>query len=89
MNIVDPRIPTVLLPAESHAQIVNSVDRAYRDLPSVITPLSVITRWEPTPEERAAILRGEDIYVTILAPNHSIHPFYLSVGPVDWTEEHL
>jgi hypothetical protein len=85
MDIVDPRIDPALVVNGSKAAIMNGSQNQYRDLPSVRTPMGqVITRWSPTMEERAAIMRGEDIYVTLLSRGN-INPFYVTVGPVDWT----
>jgi hypothetical protein len=57
----------------------------YQDLPAIRTPDGqVITRWSLSEEERAAIVRGEDIYVTLLSGG-AINPFFVTVGPVDWT----
>jgi hypothetical protein len=84
MEIVDPRIDPSLVVKGSKAAIVNGPQNEYRDLPSVRTPLGqVITRWSPSDEERAAILRGEDIYVTLLSRGN-INTFYVTVGTVDW-----
>jgi dihydrofolate reductase len=57
----------------------------YRDLPSVRTPDGqVITRWTLSDEERAAIVRGEDIFVTLLS-HGMINPLFVTVGPVNWS----
>lgn len=95
MDIVDPRVDPVLVPAGSRAVVIAEHQEEYRDLPSIRTPPvfvddhlvqppQVITRWSLSPEERAAILRGEDIYVTLLSGGE-INPFFVTVGPVDWT----
>lgn len=84
MKIVDPRVDPALVPAGSRAIIVAKDQNEYLDLPSIRTPnCQVITRWEPTPEERAAIMRGEDIYLTILT-HGAVQPVKMSVGPMDW-----
>jgi hypothetical protein len=84
MNIVDPRVDYRLVPNGSKAVVIAERQEEYRDLPSIRTPDGqVITRWELTLEERAAIVRGEDIYVTLLTVG-SINPFFVTVGPVDW-----
>lgn len=89
MNIVDPQVPPALVPSGSVPRIVNGEEKQYIDLPSVITPNGyLITRWEPTPDERSAVLRGEDIYVTLLVPAgqpFTINPMFVTIGPVDWT----
>lgn len=84
MNIVDPRVDRRLVPDGSTAVVIAEHQEEYRDLPSIRTPDGqVITRWELTLAERAAIVRGEDIYVTLLAQG-SINPFFVTVGPVNW-----
>ncbi len=84
MNIIDPRVDMRLVPDGSKAVVIAEHQEEYRDLPSIRTPDGqVITRWELTMEERAAIVRGEDIYVTLFA-NGSINPFFVTVGPVNW-----
>jgi len=85
MEIADPRIDPSLVPQGSRAVVIAEHQDEYQDLPSVRTPDGqVITRWTPSDEERAAIVRGEDIYVTLLAAG-AINPFFVTVGPVDWT----
>lgn len=84
MDIVDPRVDLRLVPAGSRAVVIAEHQQEYRDLPSVRTPGGqIITRWSLTPEERAAIVRGEDIYVTILS-HGPINPLFVTVGPVNW-----
>lgn len=86
MEIVDPRVPPSLVPQGSYAVVIAEDQSAYRDLPSIRTrDHQVITRWTLSTDERAAILRGEDIYVTILAAG-AINPLFVTVGPVDWTK---
>lgn len=83
MEIVDPRVDPALVPEGSKA-IVIGVDQDYRDLPSIRTPDGqVITRWSLTDEERLAILKGEDIYITLLSDG-PINPLFATVGPVNW-----
>jgi hypothetical protein len=90
MKIIDPRIHPDLLPEGGMAKIVNSKDSVYLDLPSVIVPnpaipstFMLISRWEPTDEERRKILAGEDVYVTITTTG-PINPFLVSTGPLNW-----
>lgn len=86
MDIVDPQIPLYLLPPGSMAKVVNSAKKDFRDLPSVITPKNeIISRWSPTLEERSAIVRGEDIFVTIISSG-PINPFYVTVGMINWSK---
>lgn len=90
MEIVDPRVDPKLVPLGSVAVVIGERQSEYRDLPSIITPTDqVITRWSPTEPERVALLRGEDIYLTIQTARHNgriqIAPMFVTVGPVDWT----
>lgn len=88
MEIVDPRVHPSLVPDGSRAQVVNGPrGDEYRDLPSIYTPDGyVITRWSLSDDERAAIVRGEDIFVTLISCG-LINPFFVTVGPVDWTAQ--
>jgi hypothetical protein len=84
MDIADPRVDPRLVPYGSFAVVIAEHQDEYRDLPSIRTPLGqVITRWALDEEDRAAIARGEDVYVTILSPG-PIRPLFLTVGPSDW-----
>lgn len=84
MEIVDPRVDPRLVPDGSRAVVIAEHQDEYRDLPSIRTPDGqVITRWTLTNEERKAILKGEDIYVTLLS-HGAINPLFVTVGPVNW-----
>lgn len=84
MEIADPRVHPSLVPEGSRAVVLGEHQAEYKDLPSIRTPNGyVITRWTLTDQERAAIVRGEDIYVTLLS-HGSINPLFVTVGPVDW-----
>lgn len=84
MNIIDPRINPADVPPLSWPVVIADQQDEYQDLPSVRTPAGqVITRWEFTPEERAAIAQGEDLYITIISRG-SINPLLATVGPLDW-----
>lgn len=85
MDICDPRIDPALVPSGSHAVIIAKDQPEYTPLPSVRTPDGrVITRWSPTVAERSAILRGEDLFLTILTFHTPLQPVLLTVGPIDW-----
>jgi hypothetical protein len=84
MEIVDPRVDPALVPDGSRAIVIAEHQDEYRDLPSIRTPDSqVITRWTLSDDERAAIVRGEDIYITLLSFG-AINPLFATVGPVNW-----
>lgn len=84
MEIADPRVDPALVPDGSRAVVIAEHQQEYRDLPSIRTPNGyVITRWSLSNEERAAVVRGEDIYVTLLS-HGAINPMFVTVGPVNW-----
>jgi hypothetical protein len=84
MEIVDPRVDPSLVPEGSRAVVIAEHQAEYQDLPSIRTPDGqVITRWTLTDAERAAIVRGEDIYITLLS-HGAINPLFATVGPVNW-----
>lgn len=84
MEIVDPRIDPALVPAGSKAIVIAEHQSEYRDLPSIRTPDGqVITRWSLSNDERARIVKGEDIYITLLS-HGAINPMFATVGPVNW-----
>lgn len=87
MEICDPRVDPRLVPVGSRAVVIAEHQAEYRDLPSVRTPNGyVITRWSLSDAERAAVLRGEDVFVTLLS-HGAINPLFVTIGPVDWTVE--
>lgn len=86
MEISDPRVNPALVPDGSRAVVIAEHQDKYRDLPSIRTPIGqVITRWSLSDAERAAVLRGEDIYVTLLSAG-PITPLFVTIGPVNWKE---
>jgi hypothetical protein len=86
MEIVDPRVDPALVPEGSRAIVIAEHQDEYRDLPSIRTPNGyVITRWALNDAERAAIVRGEDVYITLLS-HGPINPLFATVGPCDWRQ---
>jgi hypothetical protein len=86
-NPVDPCIPLEMLPENCRAVVVAEGQPQYTALPSVVTPGGqVITRWQFTEAERWAIIKGEDLYITLLSAGQ-ISPFMPSIGPIDWREK--
>jgi hypothetical protein len=85
VEIVDPRVNPALVPDGSRAVVIaEHQTNDYRELPSIRTPDGqVITRWTLSDEERLAIVRGEDIYITLLSYG-PINPLFATVGPVNW-----
>lgn len=85
MDPIDPRIHPNLVRAGSRAVVVAETQDEYKNLPSVRTPQGqLITRWEPTAEERARIAAGDDIFVTVINGG-PVSPMMVTVGPMDWT----
>ena len=85
MTPVDPRIDPALVPDGSRPVVIAKDQPEYVPLPVVRTPDGqVITRWELTPEERAAIAGGADVFVTLFS-HGPINPLFVTIGPVDWT----
>jgi hypothetical protein len=84
MDPVDPRVPPRLLPGGAQAVIYAEKQPQYIPLPTVRTPQgTIVTRWSPTDAEKAAIIRGEDVYVTIMTFGQPLQPLQVSVGPLD------
>jgi len=87
MEIQDPRVPPALVPAGSRPVVIAEQQEEYLDLPAIVTPAGVvITRWRLTDEERARILAGEDLYLTIWSGGRPICPVHLNVGLCDWSQ---
>jgi hypothetical protein len=87
MEPVDPRVPPTLVPEGSRAEVIAEHHDVYLPLPSVTTPTGkCITRWTMTDAERAAVMRGEDIYITVVSWHNNINPMWVSVGidPDNW-----
>ena len=83
MEIIDPRIDPRLVPGGSRAIVIAEHQEEFRNIPAIVTPSSVvISRWEPTDEERRRIANGEDLFLTIWGT--PIRPVLLTVGPIDW-----
>lgn len=84
MEAADPRVHPSLLPKGSVATVYAETQPEYTPLPTVRTPGgTVLTRWTLTDAERAAIVRGEDIYVMVRTFNAPLQPLLVSVGPID------
>lgn len=87
MEIQDPRVDPALIPKGSKATVIAEHQDEHRNLPSIVTPAGqVITRWSLSDKERTAVLRGEDIFITMLAPMGVINPLFVTVGPVNWKD---
>ncbi len=46
---------------------------------------TLLTRWQPSVEERAAIASGEDIYIAQWVFRNPMTPMNVTIGPGDWT----
>ena len=85
MTPVDPCVDVALVPSGSVPVVIAKDQPEYLPLPSIVTPGQiVITRWAPTDDERIAIARGADVFLTIFGT--PIRPVILSAGPIDWTQ---
>jgi hypothetical protein len=63
------------------AQVVLQAPVRYADGSIVSLPVvGVVTRFQLTDEERAALLEGRDLYVRTLTFGHTYQPVQLSVG---------
>lgn len=62
----------------------------YISLPSEIARgpkgMTVLTRWQPTPEERVKIAEGEDVYLAILTFGNPLQPLLMTVGQAEMKE---
>lgn len=85
MEPIDPRVDPSLVADGSRPVVLAEHSDTYKPLPSIRTPAGfVITRWRLTEEERAALVSGQDLFITVLAEG-AICPLLPSVGPLDWT----
>ena len=68
----------------ANVEIGKQQTEIYKPLPAYADPLDpegpVVTYWDFTPEERAQILKGETIRVTVLTFNRPIMPMMIEVG---------
>lgn len=55
----------------------------YRDdaRPQVVV---VLSRWQPTDDERAAVAAGEDVYVAQLTETNAVSALRVSIGPAGY-----
>jgi hypothetical protein len=84
MNPTDPCVPIELLPDGSRPLLLAEHQEEYQTLPVVRTPDGkFISRWTLTPEERAEVAAGADVYLTVWAGRQQ-PPVQVTVGPVDW-----
>lgn len=67
--------------AENQPEYETVVVAVYRHERNVRT---LLTRWQPTPDERAAIARGEDIYVGQLNGGGPMTPLVVTAGALEW-----
>jgi hypothetical protein len=84
MESIDPKVDPALVPPQARPVLVAETQDEYHNLASIRTPAGqVITRWTFTPEERAKIAAGEDLFITILSRGQ-ICPMSVTVGFNDW-----
>jgi hypothetical protein len=82
MELIDPGVPSELVPEGSRSVVVAKDHPVWRPMPTVQTPGGrVITRWTFTDEERQAIAAGEDLFMTVItSPGRGINPVRVQVG---------
>lgn len=81
MEPVDPCLDPRTLPAHSRAVVMGERQPEYTPLPSIRTPAGqIVTRWRLTSSEIEDLVRGKDLFLTILS-HGSMNPVSLSVGP--------
>lgn len=84
MNAIDPRIHPSLVPVGSKPVVYAEKQPEYTPLPTVRTPGgTLVTRWTLSDAEKAAIIRGDDVYVTVMTFGQQLQPLQVSVGPLD------
>lgn len=76
-------------PRTGHDEVTYAEDQeAYQPITVAVRPyadcVGLITRWKPTDAERAAIARGEDLYIEQLSFNNRMTPLTVRCGPGDW-----
>lgn len=87
MDVVDPCVPPSLLPPGTRPIVYAEDQPQYHPLPTVRTPGgTLVTRWTPTDAEKAAIIRGEDVYVTVMTFNQPLQPLRVTIGPPDLSQ---
>ena len=73
----------LLLPPGTESHILAKDQPQYRPLPVALLPGMegrMISRWTLTPEERAAIAAGEDLYLEQLTFGRPLQPILPTVG---------
>ncbi len=78
MNAVAPEIP------DSQEVVFAKDQPEYNPLPAALVlrdeGLTVVTRWQLTDDERAAIAGGADLYLELLTNGNPLQPIRLMVG---------
>jgi hypothetical protein len=77
---MNPKTPVI--PGSTAKEITFAKDQPqYQPLPAIRTPDgAILTRWEPTPEERRAIAEGGSIYLAVWTFNNPLQPVLLSAA---------
>lgn len=50
-------------------------------------PRTLLSRWTLTPEERARIAAGEDLYIGLCTFGQPMQPINVQVGPDGWLQQ--
>lgn len=48
----------------------------------------LLTRWRLTDEDKERILKGEDIYLSVMTFGQPLQPIAIQVGPDGWEGQH-
>lgn len=70
--------------AENQGEYTDLVSAVYGDNGGA-GPITLLSRWRLTDEERARIAAGEDLYVTLQTFGRPMQPIIVQVGPDGWT----
>lgn len=77
-------VPVGTVPPKGWNEVVYAKDQPqYLPLPALLSMMSdgqMVTRWTLSPEERAAIAGGADVFLTVLTFGRPLQPVLLEVG---------
>lgn len=80
MNVIEPSECAIFAELEG-LEITFARDQPqYRKLRAITDHTRVLTRWTPSPEQRALIAAGEDIFLECLTFGSKLQPVRLSIG---------
>ena len=80
MNIIEPS-KSAIFPDLEGCEVTYAKDQPeYNPLRTLTDGTTVISRWSPTPEQRAAIMAGEDLFLELVTFGGPLQPIRLSIG---------